>query len=145
MTLIELMIVVAIVGILAAIAYPSYQEQVRTSRRADAQAALMQLAQFMERYYTENDCYQPKGDDDVCDDDNADPTLPFSEAPVDGNDKYYDLTQQINTGTAFTLRATPKRAQSGNGYLELSNTGARSWDEDNSGAIGTSEADWNRG
>jgi type IV pilus assembly protein PilE len=119
---------------------------VRTSRRADAQAALMQLAQFMERYYTENDCYNIKDSDGICDDGNTDPTLPFSEAPVDGNDKYYDLTQQVNTGTAFTLRATPKEGpQNGNGYLELSNTGARSWDEDNSGTIGSSEADWNRG
>ncbi len=51
-TLIELMIVVAVIAILAAIAYPSYQDSVRKSRRADAKAALLDLAQFMERNYT---------------------------------------------------------------------------------------------
>jgi type IV pilus assembly protein PilE len=51
-TLIELMITVAIVGILAAIAYPSYLDQVRKSRRADAQSALMQAANRQERFYT---------------------------------------------------------------------------------------------
>lgn len=53
-TLIEILIVVAIVAILAAIAYPSYQDSVRKSRRADARAVLLEAAQFMERFYTEN-------------------------------------------------------------------------------------------
>ena len=53
-TLTELMITVAIVGILASIAYPSYQDSVRKSRRGDAKAALMENAGFMERYYSTN-------------------------------------------------------------------------------------------
>ena len=56
-TLIELMVVVAIVAILAAIAYPSYRSQIEKTRRADAKAVLMQAAQYMERLYTENGCY----------------------------------------------------------------------------------------
>jgi len=56
-TLIELMIVLAIIGILAAIAYPTYQDSVRKSRRADAEAVLLELAQWMERFYTENNRY----------------------------------------------------------------------------------------
>ena len=52
-TLIELMIAVAIVGILAGIAYPSYQDSVRKSRRADAQGALLGFANAMERYFTQ--------------------------------------------------------------------------------------------
>jgi prepilin-type N-terminal cleavage/methylation domain-containing protein len=50
-TLIELMIAVVVIAILAAIAYPSYQDSVRKSRRADAKSALMEHAQFMERTY----------------------------------------------------------------------------------------------
>ncbi|MCP3674722.1 MAG: prepilin-type N-terminal cleavage/methylation domain-containing protein, partial [Gammaproteobacteria bacterium] len=56
-SLIEVMIVVAIVSILAAIAFPSYQESVAKAKRADAQGALVSLAGVMERFYTENNTY----------------------------------------------------------------------------------------
>ncbi|MCB1663918.1 MAG: prepilin-type N-terminal cleavage/methylation domain-containing protein [Pseudomonadales bacterium] len=53
-TLIEVMIVLAIIAILAAIAFPSYQESVRKSRRSDAQALLLNFAQAQERHFTQN-------------------------------------------------------------------------------------------
>ncbi len=56
-TLIELMIVVAIIGILASIAYPSYQDSVRKSGRVDGKITLTQYAALQERYYTNNDTY----------------------------------------------------------------------------------------
>lgn len=58
-TLIELMIAVAIVGILAAIAYPSYQAQVRRGNRTDAKAELMEVAQELEKCFTRLGRYQP--------------------------------------------------------------------------------------
>ncbi|RZM02652.1 MAG: type IV pilin protein, partial [Variovorax sp.] len=56
-TLIELMIVVAIVGILATIAYPSYRESVLKGRRAEARTALLELMQQQERYMTQRGAY----------------------------------------------------------------------------------------
>ena len=56
-TLIELMIVVLVIGILAAIALPSYQRHVTETRRGAAQGCLLELAQFSERFYTTNMTY----------------------------------------------------------------------------------------
>jgi type IV pilus assembly protein PilE len=56
-TLIELMIVVAIAGIIAAIAYPSYQEQMRKTRRADGQTELMKIMNVQERFFTNYGSY----------------------------------------------------------------------------------------
>ena len=57
-TLIELMIVVAVVAILAAIAVPSYQEQVRKSRRAQAKADIVEYVQMAERFFTVNNTFR---------------------------------------------------------------------------------------
>ena len=53
-SLIELLVVVAIIGILASVVYPSYSNYVRRANRADAKIALTELAQRQERYFTEN-------------------------------------------------------------------------------------------
>lgn len=132
-TLIEMMIVVALMGILAAIAYPSYQDSVRKTRRADAKAVLAELAQFMERTYTENNSFKPGGNN---------PTLPHLESPIDGSQKYYDLSISASTSTSFTLQATPKGPQAGDGVLTLSSTGVKWWDTNNSGSVDTGENSW---
>jgi len=106
-TLVELMIVVAIVGILSAIAYPSYQNSVLKSRRADAKSALLQLTNFMERLYTETGCYNP-GADRQCNtgDDGDPPALPFTTSPPQGI-VYYDLSIVAVDASSFTLSAVP--------------------------------------
>jgi type IV pilus assembly protein PilE len=122
-TLIEIMIVVAIVAILAAIAYPSYQDSVRKSRRADARAVLLEAAQFMERQYTENlTAGYPAIDLD---------TVGLGKSPKDGTTQYYDITVAVTAvngrGVAFTLRAANQGAQSSDpcGTLALTNAGLK--------------------
>ena len=94
-TLIELMITLAVVAILAAIAYPSYQDSVRKSRRADAKSVVLNAAQWMERFYTANNRYdQDRGGTAVA--------LPagLTQAPVEGGTKYYNISLTDCTGAA---------------------------------------------
>ncbi|GHD48516.1 type IV pilin protein [Marinobacter persicus] len=138
-TLIELMIVVAIIGIIAAIAYPSYTNHVEKTRRSDAQGALMGLASAMERHYATNNSYlgAASGGGDT-----GSPAIYPDEAPVDGNTKYYDLTIESASAGSYTLRAVPKGAQAGDGMLELDSTGARRWDADGDSSFDSDENTW---
>ncbi len=56
-TLIEVLVVVVILGIITAMAYPSYQKQIRKSRRAEAKQALSDVAARQEQYYISNKRY----------------------------------------------------------------------------------------
>ena len=56
-SLIELMVTVAIIGILAAVAYPAYTDQIRKAKRAECRSGLMQSMQQQERYYTQFNTY----------------------------------------------------------------------------------------
>jgi type IV pilus assembly protein PilE len=62
-TLIELMITVAVIAILASIAYPAYTEQIAKSRRAQAKGQLLAAQQWMERFYSENYRYDKNSAD----------------------------------------------------------------------------------
>ncbi|WP_158007602.1 type IV pilin protein [Marinobacter sp. X15-166B] len=145
-TLIELMIVVAIIGIIAAIAYPSYQEQVRSTRRADAQGALVSFANAMERFYTQNNSYigADGGAAAISDTLTAPAASVFaSVSPTDGN-PVYNLRIFNLTANAYELRAVPIAGgpQAGDGFLQLRSNGARGWDADNSGNLTAAEQTW---
>ncbi len=125
-TLIELMIVVAIVGVLARIAYPSYQDSMIKSRRADAKSALLELSVFMERYYTTKGCYNiPDATTLACVAGNAAPALPFTTTPKSSTANY-DLTVAATPST-FILTATPRSTvpDSKCGTLTLDNTNTK--------------------
>jgi type IV pilus assembly protein PilE len=107
-TLIEIMVVVAIIGILAAIAIPSYQKQVQKSNRANAQSFMMDVSQKQQLYLPTARAYaatldelQMKAPDDVT--------------------KFYDVTLVNGAGPppTFTVTATPKGSQATDPYGTL--------------------------
>lgn len=115
-TLIELMIAVGIVAILAAVGYPSYMEHVKSTRRGEAKATLLEVAQFMERKFTSDGCYKC-GSETV--------TLPISQVPRDGGSAYYTITLASSAGTSYQLQASPTGVMSGDscGTYSLDQTG----------------------
>lgn len=111
-TLVELMITVAIVGILAAIAVPSYLKFVARSNRAAAQAQLLQAAQYMQRFYAANDSYHI----DRSGNKTVDQVMPASlqSAPQGGTVTLYQLdwVNYAPTQSTFTLAMVPVAGQS---------------------------------
>lgn len=139
-TLIELMIVIVIVGILASIAIPAYQNSVKKSRRGTAQGDLMSFAQAMERHFTTNGTYAGAA---AGGGNTGSPTIFSTTSPSgSGGTAYYNLRIMAADASTFTLRAIPINGQAGDGIMELDNTGARRWDEDNGGSFGGTENDW---
>jgi len=104
-TLIELMIVVAITAILAAIAVPAYQKQIMQSRRASAKTALLDLASREEKYYATNNNY-PASLTSVG---YANVTAGAIQVPNSTNEDYYSVTITLGTPTAtgYTATAAP--------------------------------------
>lgn len=92
----ELVVVVAIISILAAIAVPSYQEYITRGRRTDATAALMEIANLQTRFFSNNFRYHATL-----------ASLPYPTVSMEG---YYDLSATIST-TGFTLTGTAKGTQ----------------------------------
>ena len=104
-TLIEVMIVVAVIGLLGAVALPSYQASIRKARRADARSALVTTAQLMERYATEHAAagYSTAILSDV--------SGPTTVAKPSSDNRYYLLSLANQGVGTFTLRAAPQGGQ----------------------------------
>jgi type IV pilus assembly protein PilE len=137
-TLVELLIVIAIIGIIAAIAYPSYQDSIKKSKRAEAQAALVSFAAAMEKHFTKNNSYLDAGKSG----DTGAPAIFSATAPVGSSSTYYNLTIESASASAYTLRATPVNSQLGDGYIEIDSVGKKMWDENDSGSIDGNEYNW---
>jgi type IV pilus assembly protein PilE len=118
-TLIEVMVVVAIVSILAALVYPSYTSSVRRGDRAAARAALMEAQQYMERYYAANSRYS------VASDGTGSPSLPTRLQAIPTEAPKYDLTVSAVTLNSYTLTADPRSNSETCGNLTLTNTGVK--------------------
>lgn len=117
-TLIELMIVVAIIGIISSIAYPSYTGYVIESRRADGMALINQIMQAQERFYINSYTYS------------ADLTAVGygSASAIDSDGGHYKVTATAcGTGinACVLLTATPQGGQSSDGPLSLNSQGAK--------------------
>lgn len=125
-TLMELMIAVAIIGILAGIAVPNYLENVKQTKRTDAQSSLVQLSQAMERFYSANYTYLGAADAGADTGAPAVSTFAFSQSPFNG-EASYNLTISASSATAYTLSATPVAGMAGDpcGTFTLTNTNVR--------------------
>lgn len=117
-TLIELMITVVVIGILAAIAYPSYQEFVKRGNRTEGQAFLSEVAARQERYYAQNHAYITADAD-------------IGKLKLKNDDKSetgkYVLSIGTNDGDGgYTLTATQQFSDTACGNLILTATGVKS-------------------
>lgn len=125
-TLIELMITVAIIAIIAAIAYPSYQNSIVKSNRTEAKACLLELAQFMERFYTQNGRYDINRNNVAV----ALPNLQCRNSQANNYNFQLVVANNALAANRFTLEAAPvagsvQAARDNCGTLSVNQTGQR--------------------
>ncbi|MDI3325249.1 type IV pilin protein [Pontibacterium granulatum] len=122
-SLIELMITVAILGIIAAVAYPSYVDYVQDARRADGQGAMLEAAQWMERQFTVDGTY-------LDGDGNSRDVSAY-------NTDFYNITVSASTASTFTVQGAPTGAQASDdcGTLSITNIGVKSATDGDGNAV----------
>jgi type IV pilus assembly protein PilE len=133
-TLIELMITVTIIGILASIAYPSYMKYVRNANRADAQALMLENAQYMERRFTTCGSYAAVVGATAPCDEAAD--LPKDQSPENGTARYSITLDPAPDATTFTIQAQPAGSYADTlcGTMTITQTGEKT--ESGTGSLG---------
>jgi type IV pilus assembly protein PilE len=121
------MVTVAIIGILAAVGYPSYLQHIAKGRRADAKSVVLQASQWMERFYAENYRYdQNTASPAVA---VTDPTLfagRFKQSPASG-DAAYNISLKSLTANTYTVAAVRTGAMANDkcGDLEITHLGVK--------------------
>jgi len=142
-SLIELMIVVAIVGIIAAIAYPSYQGVIAGGYRGTGQADLLGFASAMERHHNGSFSYEGAASGGA---NTGAPAIFASYSPSSEPqaNKRYTLSIVAASATAYELKATPVSgsAQATDGALFYFSDGRKGWDKNNNGNLESSEYCW---
>jgi len=135
-TLIELMLVVAVIAILAAVAFPSYQEQVRKSKRTEVQAELIDIASRLQQYKSTNFNYKVNTTTAI------DLTkVGFSSTTPLSQNGLYTLNLSFNTAaTSWVLSAVPVTtgSQKNDGVSCLDDSGRRYWSKATSTATACS-------
>lgn len=141
-TLVEAMVTLAIIGVLGAIAYPSYLSHMERTRRTDCQGVLTNFAIAMERHFAATNSYRAAA---AGGNDTGTPAVTtfLTQCPIDGSTKFYNLTIEAADDTSYRLRATPINGQAGTGMIELDSAGRKAWDANASNAIDPNEFTWN--
>jgi type IV pilus assembly protein PilE len=123
-TLIELMVVVAVIAILTSVALPSYLGSVERAKRAEAKAVLGQMQTWMERYFTENGRYNQNQFGQALDTVN----LAYPTSPGGGATARYTITIENVSASTYTLVAAPVNEMAGDkcGSLVVTHLGVRS-------------------
>jgi type IV pilus assembly protein PilE len=147
-SLLELMIVIFIIGILSAVAVPSYQSYIARGHRTDAKAILMEASSWVERQFLANNCYN-KDSPINCASQDAGNTLALpsalSRVPKTGATIVYNVSFSSQLQDSFTLQAVPAAGGPMNsdscGTLTLSNTGNKT--ANGSSTAATIDSCWN--
>lgn len=152
-TLLEVMIVVAIVGIIAAVALPSYRTYVNSEKRTALQATLMQIAQKLENYKViSNDYGASNSNTSYAANALLNPAIyGVTVYPKTGEKKQYDLTispaggASAATTTSWEIDATPTGSSADDGVVKINDQGWRCWSKKNSPCTLSASSNWDTG